>query len=195
MGRKKKSKILKIREFIVKIILTYKWLVINSFLHPKEFAKVVSKNKDFLSGLCFGLVNIILWTLIKILITLYPFKTHASLSFIFIDSLIRISILFIIIFFSSLFIFLLSKLLKGTGGFLISLKSIFFATTPLIFFGINILQPLLFLWVIVLLILVFKRTQKYSYLSAAVNIVTPAFFLLLILSSSGLLPNFLPFKF
>lgn len=186
VGRRKKNNYLKkTAVYFIQTFSSLPSLFKDSFFHPKEYAKTVARKKDLFLSLLFFLISVFIWKFGDSVIEFLPNLNHFPFTFVVLDILIKIPVIFLFVLFLSLILWGLAKLLKGTATYKQTLCSCLFAASPLCFFWIKILIPVFLLWVLLLMIYNFRRAQKYSLLSAYINIVIPAAFFILIFIFAG----------
>ena len=153
--------------------LTYLKLLALSFINPVYFINQTTRKTNLQGAIFYLLITTVLGSLFKYLTEIIVTK-NISLAFLGISETLFI-VLFaaIITLFFSITLFIFAKILGGKGSFVLSMQAIIYSSSPVILFWIPIIRPIIFIYVLILLILSFRKVHSYSFNQALITIAFP----------------------
>lgn len=167
-------------------ILYFKTLY-SILLNPEKHLDPSLKEKWLTKYLLFFSTNIILLSIQRVLLELIIFR---KINLLFLGALETILLIFLtnlLLFITCWILYFIAQFLGGRANFILTFKTIVYATTPLIFIYLPIIKVFIITLVIYRLIFLFSKIQRYGIIKATINIVIPCLIIIIILLSFGML--------
>lgn len=177
-GRKKKYSPLSIKQYLNLTFLSFK--------NPYRFSQITNKDTYYKNALIFYLINFSIGLILKALIDMIYYQKIVIIFLHLTEIIIILPLSIFGVLFLAFALHILAKILKGNAKFTASFRAILYASSPLIFYSIPIVNALSLAWIIVLLIFNFRKAHDYSKLKASLNILIPFLILVLLGSLLGL---------
>lgn len=157
-------------------------LIRASFTHPKEYLSSVKNYTSTKDALAFFIINITLGALIKAAGDIFYYQNPVGIFLSITEISIFIPVACLGLIMISTPLHLIAKVLSGKGDFKVSIKSVCYSTSPLIFLWVPVVAPLVLIYIIYLMISNFHQNHFYTINKSIVNILIP--FLLVLIASS-----------
>ncbi len=177
-GRKKKYYLLSIKQYLTLLFL--------SFRNPYKFSQNINKDAYYKNALLFYFISLSIGLVLKAIIDVIYYQKIVIIFLHLTEIIIILPLSIVGVLFLTFALHTFAKILRGNAKFISSFRAILYASSPLIFYSIPIINVLSLTWVIVLLIFNFRMSHEYSKLKAALNILIPFLIIVLIGSLLGL---------
>lgn len=191
MGRRKKSIFKKTYISSISFIKLFFTFTLNSIFHPKSYARIVSRQTRLFYALGFFGVNLFVFFFLQSIINIASQGGHLYLYFYLAEAALKMFSGILIGVIAVIFWHFFSKSLGGKASFKLGIITLCFSSTPLLFYWVTFLQPVIFIYFLLGLMLNFRRSYKYPLIFSVIAILVPTILVLIWLKSINLVE--LPF--
>lgn len=187
MGRRKKNIFKKTGRNFSEFTELYFNFTLKNIFHPKLYARSVARQNGLISAIGFFGINLFIFFFLHSTTNLTSENAQLYLSFYLAEAALKMFSGVLLGVVVVLLWHYASRMLGGQASFKLGLITLCFSSTPLLFYWITFLQPLIFIWFIFGLVLNFRRSYKYSLFFASLAILIPTTLVLIGLASIDLI--------